>query len=42
MKTFKMFAVLFSSVILSTKIYFDLTLVIIRDYEGFRATGLFG
>ena len=42
MKTFKMFAVLFSSVILSNKIYFDLTSVIIRDYKGFRATGLFG
>ena len=42
MKTFKMFAVLFSGVILSNKIYFDLTSVIIRYYEGFRAIGLFG
>ena len=38
MKTFKMFAVLLSSVILGNKIYFDLTSVIIRDYEVFRAT----
>ena len=42
MKTFKMFPVLFSSIIVSNKIYFDLTSVIIRDYEVFRATGLFG
>ena len=41
MKTFKMFAVLLSSVILSNKIYFDLTSVIMRDYEVFRATSLF-